>query len=195
MIIKTIKRIVVGVIVGICVFLVTVGGIQVYKYFNPLEVSQTSPQIVRDKIKEIGVLKLAETTREYKNRFDKGKVFRTELHVMKTFKAFIEYDFENIGIVEVNRETNEVTINVYNSGFKVTEPQLIKDETRTERKIISRYFTDDELKEINKRIEMEIKENFNNDNEFKNKGMDSLKKILTQLSESFGFENVYFNIM
>lgn len=165
------------------------GGYNIYKIYKPLPTQESRPTNLRSELNRIGILKVAESKRKYKEIFTKGKIFKTELNLIQEFEAFAEYDLKYIGINE-DIENKTVTILINKNKLTISPPRLLKDESFTEEKMISKSFTNEEIKNIHKKTRKEIEQAFNNDIELINEGMKSLEEKIRELAQMMGFLKV-----
>lgn len=165
------------------------GGYNIYKIYKPLPTQEFQPTNLRSELNRIGVLKVAESKRKYKEIFTKGKVFKTELNLIQEFEAFAEYDLKYIGINE-DIENKTVTMLINKNKLTISPPRLLKDDSFTKNKIISKSFTSEEIKNIHKRVRKEMEKAFNNDIELIDEGMKSLEEKIRELAQIMGFLKV-----
>lgn len=162
------------------------GGYNIYKIYKPLPIQRTEPINLRSELNKIGILKVAESKRKYKETFINGKFFKTKLHLIQEFEAFAEYDLNNVNIIE-DIENKAVTIILFKDKLMISPPRLIKDDSFTENKIISKSFTNEEIKDLHKKARREIEQAFNNDIELIDEGMKSLEEKIRELTQMMGF--------
>lgn len=193
MLFRKIKSLIVGLFAWVVIGLSVIGGYNVYKYFKPIEITQTENNILRVKLESIGILKVAESQQEYKEILTKGKIFKTIKHIIRTYESFYEYDLKDIEIIEdINNKSVNIIIDL--NKLKLTPVRLVKDESFSKSGIISASITEEELNKINEDIYKKVTEIFNNDEEFKNTAIKSLKEKLYNLACEFGYKDINIKI-
>lgn len=162
------------------------GGYNIYKIYKPLPIQKTEPINLRSELNRIGVLKVAESKRKYKETFINGRLFKTKFHLIQEFEAFAEYDLGNV-VIQEDIENKSVRVMLFKDKLTISPPRLIKDDSYTENNIISKSFTNEEIKNIHKKAIKEIQKAFNNDIELIDEGLKSLEEKIRELARIMGF--------
>lgn len=184
------KKILTGLFTGVIIFFSSVGGYTIYKNYQPTQLQEIKTELVKQKFKSIGTLKVGESTVKYKKTIQKGKIFKNTLHLILTYESFSEYDLKDI-IINENIQNKEVFVFIEKSKLKISPIRLINNESFYKRGMVSRNLSVEELRKIKKEIEEEVIKSFKNDNNFIQQSFKSLEKNLTELIEMLGFENIH----
>lgn len=161
----------------------------IYKNFENKHIEIEQHINLRSELNKIGVIKVAESTRKYKRVFKSNNFLPEKYTLIHYYTAYIEYDLNDI-VINENINDKEVKIIIFKNKIIVSKPVLIKDNSFTEKKIISRSFKIDDIIKIQEETRKEVKKSFNCDSEFINKGIQSLKEKLVELLTSLGFEKI-----
>lgn len=191
------KKVIINLLTGIVIIFSCIGVYTTYKTFKPTQVVTPSTPIIKtESLEELGVLRVAESVKQYTNNVVKGKRLKA-IHEMNIFYvASFEYDTKNLVIIE-NINNLAVSIHIKRSDIYLTEPLVITDKSKVTGNvsILAPNYTDKEQKRDKETAKEVIKQEYLNDEALRRAGERSLKNTLENLCKKLGFKNININFI